>query len=74
MSSEKGLDTTRKTLNRQFAKVFCSASKSWQEQNEEFSVMLKLKDEAFHTRQGELLSFIDERLGAKKRQLQAKGL
>ena len=74
-SSENGFDTKRKTLNRQFAKVFSSASKSWQEQNETFSVMLGLKDETFHTRQRELLAFIDERLGAKKRQLQeANGL
>lgn len=69
-NKKNGWDTTRKALNGQFAKIFGSASKSWQVKNEAFSAMLKLREETFRKRQGELLDFIDERIGARKKQLQ----
>ncbi|CAF9904977.1 MAG: hypothetical protein ALECFALPRED_010650 [Alectoria fallacina] len=69
-SKKNGWDVTRKALNGQFAKIFGSASKSWQVKNGALSAMLKLSEEAFRKRQGELLDFIDERIGARKKQLQ----
>ncbi len=69
-SKEKGWDATRKALNGQFAKTFGSASKSWQAQNGTFSDMLKLREGTFRQRQGELLDFIDLRIGARMKQLQ----
>ena len=32
--------------------------------------MLKLREKSYRTRQGELLDFIDEHIGARKKQLQ----
>ena len=63
-------DATRKALNRQFAKIFGSASTSWQDHNGSLSAMLKLSEEIFHKRQGEFLDFIDERICEKKKLLQ----
>lgn len=69
-SKQNGWDATRKALNRQFAKTFGSASKAWQAKNGSLSAMLKLREQTFRRRQGELLDFIDERVGARKKQLQ----
>ena len=69
-SEEKGWDATRKALNGSFAKIFGSASKSWQVQNGPFSAMLKLREGTFRQKQGNLLDFIDQRIGARMKQLQ----
>ena len=60
----------RKALNDQFAEIFGSASKSWQAENEPFSAMLKLREDTFRKRQGGLLDLIDERIIARKKQLE----
>lgn len=72
-SKKKGWDATRKALNRQFSKIFGSASKSWQVKNGAFPAMLKLRKETFRKRQGELLDSIDERIVARKKQLEEAG-
>ena len=69
-SQKHGWDATRKALNRQFARIFGSASESWQAQNGALSAMLQLGEETFRKRQGQLLDFIDERICARKKQLQ----
>lgn len=70
----KGWDVTRKSQNGELAKSFALAWESWQVENEALSAMLELCEGAFRKRQGELLDFIDERISAKKKQLQkAKG-
>lgn len=69
-SKKNGWDATTKALNCQFAKIFGSASKSWQAKNGPFSAMLKLREETFRKKQGELLDLIDERIVARKKQLE----
>lgn len=69
-SNKKGWDATRKALNGQFAKIFGSATRSWQVQNEPFSAMLKQREETFRKKQGELLDCIDEDIAARKKELQ----
>ena len=69
-SSKKGWNTTRKALNSQFAKIFGSATKAWQEKNGAFSAMLKLREELFRQKQRGLLDCIDEGIAARKKELQ----
>ena len=67
---KKGWDDTRKGLNGELAKSFDLASESWRVDNGALSDMLKLREEVFRKRQGELLDFIGARISAKKEQLQ----
>ena len=67
---EDGWDATGNSLNGQFARICGLAARSWQEENIAFSAMLKLSQEIFCKRQKELLEFMDERIDARKKQLQ----
>lgn len=69
-SKKKGWDTTRKALNGQFAKIFGSATKAWQEKNGALSATLKLREEVFRQKQRALLDCIDEGVAARKKELQ----
>ena len=69
-STKKGWDTTRKALNDQFAKIFDSATESWQVKNGALSATLKLREELFRQKQGGLLDCIDEGIAARKKELQ----
>lgn len=69
-SKKKGWDATRKALNGQFAKIFDSATKSWQVKNGALSATLKLREELFRQKQGGLLDCIDEGIAARKKELQ----
>ena len=69
--SRKNMDgATTKALDDQLAKSFDSALKSWEERNGAFTAMLKLREDAFRKTQGELLDFIDQHAGSRKKQLQ----
>lgn len=67
---KKDWDNTRKNQNGELAKSFSLAWEAWQVGNGALSAVLKLPEEVFRKKQGELLDLIDERMVAKKNQLQ----
>lgn len=70
LSRMKSGNITRKALNGQFAEIFGLALKSWQEKNGGFPALLKLRENIFCEKQGELLDSIDERVCASMKLLQ----
>lgn len=62
--------TTAKGLNHQSAQAFDSALKSWEENNGKFTAMLKLREDVFRKKRGELLDYIDKHVSSRKKQLQ----
>ena len=71
LSKEKGWDATMKALSGdQFAEILGSTTEVWQNRNGKFFKMLKLNEETFGMKRGQLLDLIDERVEARKKQLQ----
>lgn len=69
-SKKKGWDTTRKALNGQFARIFGSATKAWEQRNGALSATLKLREELFRQKQKGILDCIDEGIAARMKELQ----